>query len=324
VLQRVELSGFQRGDQVILSWKMPARNAPKASLLHIQRADIYRLAEPVTAKLELSEQEFSDRAILIAALQIRDEDFGLKEIIHRDNIEFTGQSVRLRYAVRLVNASGQRAAFSNAFVIEPAAKVAAEPQQLWAEAGQDAITLRWTAPEKNIDGSPASIIGYNVYRSSSMNETARLLNPTPINATIFADENFDFDKDYLYFVRAVSAGLTAGLIESRESEILRFRAIDTFPPSPPGALTIAASPGVISIFFAANPELDVVGYHVYRTTDPMMPKKDWERLTDKLLSGNVFRDERVESGKTYYYYLTAADKSGNVSQPSEVVSDLAL
>lgn len=324
MLQRVELSGFQRGDQVILSWKMPARNAPKNSLLHIQRADIYRLAEPVTAKLELSEQEFSDRATLIAALQMQDQDFGLKEIIHRDNIEFTGQSVRLRYAVRLVNALGQRAAFSNAFVIEPAAKVAAEPLLLKAEAGQDAITLSWTAPDKNIDGSPTSIIGYNVYRSTSMKEAARLLNASPINATTFADDNFDFDKDYLYFVRAVSAGLATDLIESRESEILPFRAKDTFPPSPPGALTIAASPGVISIFFAANPELDVVGYHVYRTTDPMTPKKDWEKLTDKLITGNVFRDERIETGKTYYYYLTATDKFGNVSGPSEVVSDLAL
>ena len=28
VLQNVEITGFQRGNQVILSWKMPARNAP--------------------------------------------------------------------------------------------------------------------------------------------------------------------------------------------------------------------------------------------------------------------------------------------------------
>ena len=47
VPQRVEAAGFQRGNQVILSWKMPARNAPAGSILNISRADIYRLAEPL-------------------------------------------------------------------------------------------------------------------------------------------------------------------------------------------------------------------------------------------------------------------------------------
>src|SRR5688572_22474154 len=57
VLQRVELGGFQRGNQVILAWKMPARNAPDGSLLNISRADIYRLAEPLTSPQALSEEE---------------------------------------------------------------------------------------------------------------------------------------------------------------------------------------------------------------------------------------------------------------------------
>lgn len=323
VQQRVELSGFQRGDQIVLSWKMPARNAPKGSVLHIQRADIYRLAEPVSAKLELSEQDFADRATLIAALRIDDSDFGLKEIIHRDNIQFTGQSVRLRYAVRLANAAGQKAAFSNALVIEPAAKVAGHPLELTAEASQEAVRLRWQAPVTNIDGSPVSILGYNVYRSASMQESARLLNSTPIPATNYDDELFEFEKDYFYFVRAVSVGLQAEPVESRESAIVRFRAVDTFPPSQPTAITIAAAPGTMSIFFAANPELDVIGYHIYRSTDPQLPKPEWLRLTDKPLTENLYRDEKVEPGKTYFYYITAIDKFGNVSIPSDIVSDVA-
>ncbi|MBK6587225.1 MAG: hypothetical protein IPG22_02740 [Acidobacteria bacterium] len=47
VLQRVEISGYQRGSQVILSWQMPVRNAVKGNTLNISRADIYRLAEAV-------------------------------------------------------------------------------------------------------------------------------------------------------------------------------------------------------------------------------------------------------------------------------------
>ena len=79
----------------------------------------------------------------------------------------------------------------------------------------------------------------------------------------------------------------------------------------------------ISIFFAVNPEKDIAGYKIYRSTDPSLEKSKWTLLTPQLLTSNTFQDKSVESGKTYYYYLTATDSSGNVSQPSEVVSEQA-
>jgi len=127
VSQRVELSGFQRGNTVVLSWKMPARNAGKGSVLNISRADIYRLAEPANAPLVLSEEDFASRSILIATVPITDLDFALKTITFRDQLQFAGQAARLRYSVRLANASGQKAAFSNFLLIEPVARVAAAP-----------------------------------------------------------------------------------------------------------------------------------------------------------------------------------------------------
>ena len=167
VAQRVELAGFQRGNQVILSWKMPARNAPKKSVLNIARADIYRLAEPVTSPLTLSEEEFANRSTLIAAMPISDADFAHKSLQYKDELEFAGQAARLRYAIRFVNASGQKAAFSNSLLIEPASKIAAAPTQLTAEPSQEAVRLTWQPPAMNIDQSaPPSILGYNIYRSS--------------------------------------------------------------------------------------------------------------------------------------------------------------
>lgn len=322
VPQRIELQGFQRGNQVILSWKMPARNAAKTSVLNIARADIYRLAEPATSPLTLSEEEFANRSTLIAAMPIGDADFGNKTLQYKDALEFAGQAARLRYAIRFVNASGQKAAFSNSLLIEPASKIAAAPMQLTAEPSQEAIRLRWLPPTTNIDQtSPASILGYNVYRSNSMTQAAKLLNKTPVTGTSFDDEFFDFDKPYYYFVRAVSVGTGAEPVESAESNLLTFKAVDTFAPSSPTAITLAAAPGTISIFFAVNPEKDVVGYSIYRSEDRQMPLEKWTRVTTELLKTNTFQDTRVESAKTYYYYLTATDKAGNVSQPSETVSE---
>ena len=77
------------------------------------------------------------------------------------------------------------------------------------------------------------------------------------------------------------------------------------------------------IFFAINPEKDIAGYKIYRSTDATLPKDKWTLLTPELLKTNTFQEIKVESGKTYYYYLTAADRAGNVSPASDTVSETA-
>ncbi len=301
---------------------MPARNARKGTVTNISRADIYRLAEPLNAPLQLSEEEFANRSTLIAALAITDADFGSKTLSYKDTLEFAGQAARLRYAIRFVNASGQKAAFSNAHLVEPTSKVAANPGALAAEASQDAIRLRWLPSQSNIDGStPSSLLGYNVYRSTSSKDPGKLLNKTPVTAAGFDDEFFEFGKEYYYFVRAVSVGTQAEPIESSESNIVKFKAVDTFAPTAPASITVAAAPTTISIFWAVNIEKDVVGYNIYRSEDKDLPKDKWTLLTSELLKTNTFQDTKVESGKTYYYYLTATDKFSNVSDASDVVSE---
>ena len=322
VLQRVEVAGFQRGNQVILSWKMPPTNAPQGSVLNINRADIYRLAEPITAPQALSEEEFASRSTLIATLNIRDSDFAAKSLNYVDTLQFAGQPARLRYAIRFVNASGQKAAFSNFFLVEPAARIAGAPTSLAGLITQDAIKLTWASPTANVDGStPVSLLGYNVYRSGSAEIPGKLLNTTPILDTNFDDQFFEFDKPTFYFVRSVSVGTEGVPVESGESNIVQLLPKDVFPPSAPGSITLAATPSVISIFFATNPEKDIVGYRLYRSEDPALDKALWQQLTKEMITTNTFQDASVSSGKTYYYYLTATDKAGNVSAPSDVVSE---
>ena len=135
------------------------------------------------------------------------------------------------------------------------------------------------------------------------------------------DKFFEFNKNYSYFLRTVSLGSNGEPIESLESKVITILPKDIFPPSPPSALTIAASTNTISIFFASNPENDVIGYKIYRSTDQTLPMTDWALITPQLLTTNTFQDLNVESGKTYYYYLTAVDKFGNISEISEVVSE---
>ncbi|MBP7475690.1 MAG: hypothetical protein KA810_10570 [Pyrinomonadaceae bacterium] len=322
VSQRAELAGFQRGNQVILSWQMPARNAPAGNVQHIARIDVYRLAEPADAPLQLSTEQFADRSTLITTIPVTAADFGLKTLQYRDTLLFATQSARLRYALRYVNEAGQKAAFSNALVIEPAAKVASAPASLSGEPTQDAVILKWNAPAANIDGTtPVNVLGYNIYRSISEKEPAKLLNKVPVSGKEFSDETFEFNKDYFYFVRAVSPGTQAEPVESGESNVLKFKALDNFAPAAPAAITLAASPNTISIFFAANLERDIAGYKIYRTTVETEDKAKWQLITPELLKTNTFQDTKVESGQKYFYYITATDTTGNVSERSEVVSE---
>ncbi len=320
VSQRTEISAIQRGNRVILTWTTPARNAGESSVLNIDRIDIYRLAEPLAAPLILTEEEFASTSTLIATVDIEPADFGRKQMTFEDILSFAGQKARLRYAARYANKSGQKASYSNFFLIEPAAAVADAPSATELRLSQENITVSWRAPAANIDGStPANIIGYNIYRIE--NGTLKKLNSTPVGAVDFPDRFFEFGKTYEYFVRTVSLGTNAEPVESLDSEKIAIAPKDTFAPAAPAAITIAAAANQISIFFAANIETDVLGYRVYRSTDRELPLKDWKLLTAEPIATNTFQDTAVESGKTYYYYMTAADRAGNVSSPSEIVGE---
>ena len=324
VQQRTEsLSGAQQGNQVILSWPAPRRNAPDSSVQSIRRIDVYRLAEKPGTPLGLTEEEFAARSTLIGSVTYEQIQNAGENLTYTDTLELAGQPTRLRYAVRYVNASGQRAVFSNFLSIEPAVKIAQPPVLQDSKVTEDAITLSWQPPATNIDGStPVNLLGYNVYR---VDETQTEPAQTPINAqlvsgTQYADKTFKFGNNYRYIVRSVSLGTEGAQVESLNSNAVQVEPRDTFPPSPPATPSIAAAPGRLSLFFAANPEPDIAGYNVYRSTDPNLPKP-WTKLNQALLTRTTFQDERVESGQKYYYYITATDHAGNVSPPSEVVSE---
>ena len=328
VPQRTELlSGVQRGNQVILNWPAPRRNASDESVQSIRRVDVYRLAEAVDDPLPLTEEEFSARANLIGSVTPEQIAEARETLAYTDELSLS-EPVRLRYAVRYVNAAGQRASFSNFLLIEPAASVSQPPSLgQTPEIGEKAVIVRWAAPEANVDNTrPANLLGYNVYRSArSQNEPAQTpLNSRPVNATSFADQTFAFGEEYVYVVRAVSLGTGGEPVESLNSNSVEVRPLDTFKPAPPTGLTAAAAPTPlrISVFFAANQERDIAGYNLYRSTDPDLPKEQWTKLNRNLLERTTFQDEAVKSGQRYFYYVTAVDKAGNVSDPSKVESEV--
>lgn len=317
---------MQRGNRVVLSWPAPRRNAGEGSVQSIRRVDIYRVAEKPNAPLAMTEEEFATRANLIGSVTYEEIKKAGDELTYTDTLELAGEPARLRYAVRYVNAAGQRAAFSNFLLIEPAAKVAEPPTiaRTGKELSESALTITWDAPKTNIDGStPVNLLGYNVYRTTaSQPEVSQTpVNQAPITATQYQDRSFRFGEKYTYVVRSVSLGTEGNPVESLNSNTLELSPVDIYAPSTPGQISPAPAPGRIALFWPANPEADVAGYLIYRSNDPNLPKEKWTKLTAALYLKTTFTDENVEGGKTYYYYIVAVDKAGNVSPPSEVVSE---
>ena len=273
----------------------------------------------------MTEEEFASRATLIGSVTYEEIKQAGDHLTYVDTLELA-EPARLRYAVRYVNAAGQSAAFSNFFQMEPAAKVAEPPViiETGKEYSETANTITWETPKTNMDGStPVNLLGYNIYRTNATQpETSQNpLNQEPITATQYQDRTFKFGDKYVYVVRSVSLGTEGKPVESLNSNSIPLAAVDTYAPAAPERLSIGPSPGKLSIFWLANSEPDLAGYYLSRSTDPNLPKEKWTRLTPTLYTKTTFADENVESGKTYYYYVVAVDKAGNVSPLSEVASD---
>jgi fibronectin type 3 domain-containing protein len=114
-------------------------------------------------------------------------------------------------------------------------------------------------------------------------------------------------------------------IESDDSVPALVTPRDTFPPVAPQNLVVAEIPaenGAISedLSWSINLENDLAGYRIYRS------EQQGERghsLQMELLLSPAYRDVSVQPGHRYWYVVTAVDRAGNESGPSDpVLADL--
>jgi hypothetical protein len=318
-----ELAAAQQGNQIILSFPL-ARTTRSAPL---QRIDLYRLIEPASAPLALTEEDFSTRSTIIASIPAEQLPPQRATITYQDQLDLKTLpgNTRYRYAARLVNEEGRPAGFSNYALIAPLTELAEPPRELRAQLSQDQLELRWSPPAANESGTtPANVAGYNIYRRVGQSRVK--LNPQPLTEPRYVDRAFQFDVPHEYSVRSLSRPATsaslAEAVESNESALLAITPKDTFAPSAPTSITIASINGIVSLFWPANPEPDVMGYNIYRAEDENAPPGSWLKLNAQLHTPTTFRDERVQVGKRYYYQITAVDAAGNESARSETKAEV--
>ena len=157
-------------------------------------------------------------------------------------------------------------------------------------------------------------IGYNIYRGSEPGRAEpQPLSKEPLRTSSFKDTAVANSRTYYYIVRSVDSP-TLPWKESLDSAEAQATPRDMTPPIKPAGLTVVPGVGRAFLTWNENKERDLAGYHVYRST---RSGRDYERLTDTVLSRTTFSDETAKPGAVYYYRITAIDVSGNESPESE-------
>jgi fibronectin type 3 domain-containing protein len=112
-------------------------------------------------------------------------------------------------------------------------------------------------------------------------------------------------------------------LESPDSNFATITPKDVFPPPAPQNLVVAfvlaadGAPAYLDLSWSSSAATDIAGYNVYRSDEPSRPGA---RLNSELLLTPAFRDMNVLPGRTYFYTVTAVDRSGNESPASPPAS----
>jgi hypothetical protein len=153
--------------------------------------------------------------------------------------------------------------------------------------------------------------GFWVYRRREAEPYARPLVETPEESPQFTDKTAPQGVRVCYEVRAVAS--VAPPIESAPSNEACLAVRDIVAPAAPTGLAVLPQEGGIEVVWSPSPEHDLAGYRVYRAAPGGAPV----RLGEVSPETTTWLDGSAESGPLYSYSVTAVDRSGNESVPSE-------
>jgi len=331
-----DLAAQQAGEAVQLTFTLPTKTLAGERLTDTPAIEIFR----GTLKRDGSPDTKSFRSVetipgaLLGEFRTADK----VQIINRITAdEFRAYPERaLAYRVRTRASRKRASADSNTAVV----RIRPVPERiavLHAVVSESVVELSWSAPTRTSSGAPLPAISeYRVYRgeidpasaAAAANDLSQAKWKSPlallgsVHTETYRDAVFDFGKTYLYTVRTVISA-DGGAVESSDSVPAIVTPRDVFPPAAPQGLVAAVIVGSptnapeVELSWSINAETDLAGYYVYRSEQQDTAGK---LVTPELLLSPVYRDTSVQPGHTYWYSVTAVDRSGNESAHSAPVA----
>ncbi len=329
-----DLAGHQVGDAVVLTFTLPVKSTLGQRLNQVPTMEVWRgNLRPDGTRDPRSFHLVDTVPAAILQTYVYEGKVSFSDPLQPDELRSdTGQTALYRVRTRV--SERKSSANSNEIQLD----LYPVPQRidpLEAKTTERYLQLNWAPPTSTSAGAQLPPIReYHVYRgeldpvSVSAAEkdlhrgvwTVPLIQIAVVSTPEYQDTGFDFDKTYVYVVRSViSEG--GSLLESGDSRPVILTPKDIFPPAAPQDIVATTLPGgspgtsVVDLSWTINLETDVAGYRVYRS------ESENERgalLTPELLPTPSFRDTTVVAGRRYWYTVTAVDRAGNESAPSDV------
>jgi hypothetical protein len=332
-----DLRAARKGDRVYLAWTVPAKTTDRQTVRHPGVTRLCRsleapmadcrnpAAEIPAAQFPLPTGNSTRNGALPAKVQANYTDV-LSLQLQQNPAEIT-------YAVSVLNENGRSAGLSNQVQV-PSAPTLPPPDHFRAEVKKDGVLLSWDCPPT---AASSNVLAHKlrIYRReqgkqadtkvSDANVTDCGQTPPANQLPEFLDQSFEWEKHYNYRATVVTVvaepGKTEVEVEGDDTPAVAVFAHDIFPPALPTGLQAVFS-GVgqvpfVDLVWSPDSEADLAGYNIFRHEENQPPVK----LNSEPVKAPAFRDLKVQSGKKYFYSVSAVDERSNESAKSEETSE---
>ena len=196
----------------------------------------------------------------------------------------------------------------------PLGELPPPPSGLAVTFDEKALALTWIPPVASEAGKPPL---FNVYTSTG----TQPLNPSPLATPAYTRTGVEYGKEECFVVRTVEPQGVAQ-IESGASAAQCVTPADRFAPAAPKGLVAVGSAGAINLIWEANTDADLGGYLVLRGE---APGDTLQPVTPTPIQETTYRDTTVTPGVRYVYAIVAVDRTTppNVSAQSARVEETA-
>jgi hypothetical protein len=330
-----DLRAARKGDKVYLAWTVPSRTVDRQSVRHPGATRICRSSNvPVTdcknPALEVPASPLPGAASTRTNTPAPKVEASATDVLPEPLQDPSGT---ISYAVSVQNESGRSAGLSNQVQV-PSAPTLAPPDHFRSQLKSDGVLLSWDCPPAPA-ASDEITYKLRIYRREQGKQTETRVNdasvadcsPTqPVSALPeFLDQTFEWEKHYDYRAAVVTVVSGPGKpeveIEGEDTPVAQVFAHDVFPPAVPSGLQAVFS-GVgqtpfVDLVWSPDTEADLAGYNIFRHEAGGEPTK----LNSEPVKTPAFRDPSVQSGKKYFYSVSAVDERNNESARSEEANE---
>lgn len=172
------------------------------------------------------------------------------------------------------------------------------------------IGLQWAPSDLS------KVVGYNLYRSTSIYEEFERLNDGLLaTPTIRFEDKVEKPGFYYYYVSSVDKNDNEG-----KSNMIMAEVIDIWPPPIPQNLKAESDSGTITLTWNSVEDEHLKGYRLYRTID-MSNKAYYTLMNAKPIEDTTFIDQLPFNARNKFFYtVVSLDTSLNMSDFSKPAS----